>query len=228
MTNAAAPGGANSSCRGGDAPCGSAANPVAGVSACVQNCTYAGGTHAPRLAWTPDRQSTERRGTTVGLCIPVPSAMDYGTHRRHEPCAIASSGGTPGKSLSTPVSRRLVSNSSRRLRTNGAASAITGRRTPRGMSLRSPSIVMTVRAGPNAIALASIVSGIGRPWLPLHVSRARPRIVERATRCIRCAWSTHSPSGAAESHWSSARCVRPPTSNCSGKFVRPWQSPRAH
>src|SRR5580765_3378077 len=40
MTNSAAPGGASSSCRGGDAHYGSAADPVARVSSCGLYFTY--------------------------------------------------------------------------------------------------------------------------------------------------------------------------------------------
>src|SRR5712691_11523431 len=61
MTNSAAPGGASSSYRGGDAHYGSAADPVAGVSSCVPSFTDAGGTHEHRLACTPDSPSTARR-----------------------------------------------------------------------------------------------------------------------------------------------------------------------
>src|SRR5215471_8357180 len=96
--------------------------------------------------------------------------MGHGTQRRHLPCASASSGGTSWQSLSTSVSRRAVSNSSRRLTNNCIASATTRRHTPSGRSPKSTSIVMTAIAGLT----------LNRPGL----DRLRDRAAMAAFECI--------------------------------------------
>jgi hypothetical protein len=164
MTNSAARGGGHFHSPGGVGRIGYGAKPMAGVSSCVLNSRHAGGTHEPTLADTPQGGRTERRCTTVGCRLPVPSAMGDGGPRRHVSCAITPAGGVPWKSPCMSVSRPPVNSKRRRLTSNWPGFARMWRPSRIGSWPRHTSTAMTAIAGPSCIGRVWIGGGIGPPW----------------------------------------------------------------
>src|SRR6266704_795147 len=121
--------------------------------------------------------------------------MGYGTRRRQPSCTIASSGGVPWKSLSTPEFQRLVNNSTGRLNSNLVVYVLTLRCTPRAwrswgsrrlcqfldLHLRVPALEHLSQFGccPSIACMKTLRSSVGRLLIKLVAKVRRYAIAQQ-------------------------------------------------